>query len=73
MAEFRLPANSKIKQGETHYAPGSVQNKKTFQVYRWDPGSGENPRTDTYEVDMDNCGPMVLDALIKIKTKWTRR
>ena len=40
-----------------------------FKVYRCDPDSGENPRVDTYEVDLDNCGPMVLDALIKIKNE----
>jgi succinate dehydrogenase / fumarate reductase iron-sulfur subunit len=38
-------------------------------VYRYDPDSGENPRVDTYEVDIDSCGPMVLDALIKIKNE----
>jgi hypothetical protein len=34
-------------------------------------GSGRwtNPRTDTYELDLDKCGPMVLDALIKIKNE----
>jgi len=40
---------------------------RRFIVYRYDPSSGENPRTDTFEVDMDQCGPMVLDALLKIK------
>ena len=38
-------------------------------IYRFDPDSGANPRIDTYEVDMDACGPMVLDALIKIKNE----
>ena len=42
---------------------------RTFVIYRFDPDSGENPRMDTYEVDMDACGPMVLDALIKIKNE----
>ncbi len=41
----------------------------SFQVYRWNPDDGQNPRVDTYFVDMDTCGPMVLDALIKIKTE----
>ncbi|MCQ8117058.1 succinate dehydrogenase iron-sulfur subunit [Methylomonas sp. WSC-7] len=40
-----------------------------FEVYRWDPDSGENPRIDTYEIDMDQCGPMVLDAILKIKNE----
>ena len=45
------------------------QRVKTFKVYRYDPEGGGNPRLDTFEVDLDDCGPMVLDALIKIKTE----
>ena len=67
MAEFTLPANSVVKQGELFKAPEGATNIRRFIVYRYDPDSGENPRTDTYEVDMDSCGPMVLDALLKIK------
>ena len=40
-----------------------------FRVYRWSPHDDSNPRIDTYEVDLDTCGPMVLDALIKIKNE----
>jgi succinate dehydrogenase / fumarate reductase iron-sulfur subunit len=69
MAEFRLPANSKISQGKTYYTAGDAKKTKPFKVYRWDPEGGENPRLDTYEVDLDACGPMVLDALIKIKNE----
>ena len=69
MAEFTLPANSKIKKGKTHKAPDGAKNVRNFQIYRWDADSGENPRVDTFEVDMDTCGPMVLDALIKIKNE----
>ncbi|KAG1672166.1 Succinate dehydrogenase [ubiquinone] iron-sulfur subunit, mitochondrial [Nymphon striatum] len=29
--------------------------------------AGDKPRMQTYEVDLNTCGPMVLDALIKIK------
>src|SRR5690606_32483016 len=42
---------------------------REFKIYRWDPESEGNPRLDTYEVDMSTCGPMVLDALIKIKNE----
>ena len=42
---------------------------RAFRIYRWNPDDGQNPRTDTYEVDLDACGPMVLDALIKIKNE----
>jgi len=69
MAEFTLPKNSKVKPGKQHSArPGAVR-PKSFKIYRWDPEGGENPRTDLYEVDLDSCGPMVLDALIKIKNE----
>jgi len=67
MAEFKLPANSILKKGKTIKALTGAINIKKFIVYRYDPETGENPRTDTFEIDMDNCGPMVLDALLKIK------
>jgi len=44
-------------------------NARTFRVYRWNPDDTQNPRIDEYEVDMAACGPMVLDALIKIKNE----
>lgn len=69
MVEFTLPANSKIKKGIVHPGSERSNNTKSFKVYRWDPDSGENPRTDLFELDMDRCGPMVLDALIKIKNE----
>ncbi|MFZ1642613.1 MAG: succinate dehydrogenase iron-sulfur subunit [Candidatus Contendobacter sp.] len=69
MAQFKLPANSVIGKGKTYYAGAGAKNVKRFQIYRWDPDSGENPRLDTYEVDMATCGPMVLDALLKIKNE----
>jgi len=69
MAEFRLPPNSRITRGKVFQAPAGARNVRRFVVYRYDPDSGENPRVDTYELDMDQCGPMVLDALIKIKNE----
>lgn len=70
MAEFTLPQNSKInKNGKSYKAPEGTKNVRAFKVYRYDPDSGANPRMDTYEVDMDKCGPMVLDALLKIKNE----
>jgi len=73
MAEFTLPKNSKIdkKAGESYAAPKSAKNVRVFEVYRYDPEDKEekNPHIDKYEIDMDECGPMVLDALIKIKSE----
>jgi succinate dehydrogenase / fumarate reductase iron-sulfur subunit len=68
MAQFRLPANSRITRGKTHRASGA-KNARTFEIYRYEPGSGSQPRVDSFELDMDQCGPMVLDALIKIKNE----
>jgi len=69
MVEFTLPANSRIQPGKTHKAPGAAKRVKRFNIYRWSPDDSENPRIDTYEIDLDQCGPMVLDALIKIKNE----
>ena len=69
MAEFTLPANSKVGPGKAFPAPPDAKRVREFKIYRWDLDSGENPRMDTYGVDLDSCGPMVLDALIKIKNE----
>jgi succinate dehydrogenase / fumarate reductase iron-sulfur subunit len=69
VAQFRLPKNSRIKKGKHHGAADGASSVRRFSVYRYDPTNGDNPRVDTYEVDMDDCGPMVLDALIKIKNE----
>ena len=69
MATFTLPAHSKIGHGRTYPAPAGAKNVRAFKIYRWNPDDGQNPRTDTYEIDLDTCGPMVLDALIKIKNE----
>jgi succinate dehydrogenase / fumarate reductase, iron-sulfur subunit len=67
MAEFRLPANSRIVKGVTHPPPPGARETRTLRIYRFNPDSGQNPRLDTFEIDSRSCGPMVLDALIQIK------
>ena len=70
MAEFSLPKNSKITgPSREHKAPEGAKRVKKFKVYRYDPDTGENPRYDKFEIDLDECGPMVLDALIKMKSE----
>jgi succinate dehydrogenase / fumarate reductase iron-sulfur subunit len=69
MAQFRLPQNSKVRAGRTHPAKAGAGNTRTFRIYRFDPESTDNPRLDSFAVDMTSCGPMVLDALIKIKNE----
>ena len=67
MAEFLLPKNSRPLPGKTHKAASDAKDVKEFKIYRYDPESGANPRIDIFEIDRAACGPMVLDALIKIK------
>lgn len=68
MAEFTLPKNSKIHPGKKVDAAGpNAKRPKTFRVYRYDPDTEDNPRMDEYTIDLDHCGPMVLDAIIHIK------
>ena len=69
MVQFTLPKNSKVGPGTTYPAPAGAKRIRSFKIYRWNPEDGRNPRLDTYEVDLDQCGPMVLDALIKIKNE----
>ena len=67
MAEFQLPKNSRIGKGKSFQAPAGAKNVKVFRIYRWSPDDEANPTIDSFELDLDNCGPMVLDAIIKIK------
>jgi succinate dehydrogenase / fumarate reductase iron-sulfur subunit len=69
MAEFVLPANSRVGTGRTFPAPAGAKRVKAFQIYRWNPDDDQNPCLDRYEIDLDQCAPMVLDALIKIKNE----
>ncbi len=67
MVQFTLPKNSKIGTGKEWPKPAAATQTREFKVYRWNPEDGHNPRVDTYHVDLHDCGPMILDALIWIK------
>src|ERR1700733_1280866 len=69
MVAFNIPRISSIRVGQVFKAPTGTKRVREFKIYRWNPDDGKNPRMDTYEVDLDACGPMVLDALIKIKNE----
>jgi succinate dehydrogenase / fumarate reductase iron-sulfur subunit len=67
MVEIALPKNSRPTEGRTWpHAPGAHQERE-YRIYRFNPEDGKNPRIDTFFVDLGDCGPMVLDALIWIK------
>ncbi len=78
MAQFRLPANSIVNQGDQYTGPtaakaGAQPKIRVFNVYRYSPESSDGetnsngPTIDRYEIDTSLCGPMVLDALLYIK------
>ncbi|HEY9057072.1 MAG TPA: succinate dehydrogenase iron-sulfur subunit [Aurantimonas sp.] len=69
MVELALPKNSTINEGKVWDKPAGAANVREFKIYRWSPDDGANPRTDTFYVDTDDCGPMVLDALLWIKNR----
>ena len=69
MVQLTLPKNSRITTGRTWPKPEGATNLRRFQIYRWSPEEGGPPRVDTYFVDLDACGPMILDALVKIKNE----
>jgi succinate dehydrogenase / fumarate reductase iron-sulfur subunit len=69
MSKFTLPTKSIVKKGKIVNKVDGADNVKKFIIYRYNPETGDNPRLDTYEVDLNNCGEMVLDALIKIKNE----
>ncbi len=66
---FGVSQESRIEKGRTWPAPRDATRIKRFDVYRYDPDSEGNPHVDTFHVDLDDCGPMALDALIWIKNR----
>ncbi len=69
MVELALPKNSRIGTGKTWAGAEGAKRTKTFKIYRYNPDDESNPTWDSYVVDLDDCGPMILDALIKIKNE----
>ena len=69
MVELTLPKNSRVVDGKVWPKPANAIHLTEFRIYRYDPDGESNPRMDTYYVDRDDCGPMVLDGIIWIKSK----
>ncbi|HEY9211300.1 MAG TPA: succinate dehydrogenase iron-sulfur subunit [Ancylobacter sp.] len=67
MVQLTLPKNSQLVEGKVWPKPAGTNRLTEYKIYRWNPDDGRNPSVDTYYVDRDDCGPMVLDGLIWIK------
>lgn len=68
-SRFKTSPISRVGAGQNWPAPQNATRIKSLRIYRYEPESGRNPRIDTFKIDLDDCGPMVLDALIKIKNE----
>jgi succinate dehydrogenase / fumarate reductase, iron-sulfur subunit len=69
MPKCKLPKTSRVRPGKLRRAVKHNARVRRFHIYRYDPLASLPPSLDTYELDADACGPMVLDALIKIKNE----
>lgn len=73
LKRFPIPYNAqvsrefRIQPGKAWPVPEGATRIKRLNIYRFNPETGEPPRIDTFAIDRDKCGPMLLDALIKIK------
>ena len=66
MTKISLPENSKFVKGD-YYKSENNNNIKKNKIYRWNPDTKSNPKIDTFEINLDQCGQMVLDlSLIHI-------
>jgi succinate dehydrogenase (ubiquinone) iron-sulfur subunit len=54
---------------EQALSTSKAEKIKYFKVYRWDPEQQQRPYLSTYPVDLNDCGPMMLDVLVKIKNE----
>ncbi|CAL9069393.1 unnamed protein product [Musa banksii] len=68
-AALFLQAQPHSSQTDSAAAAAKPKRTKTFSIYRWNPDHPEKPQLQHYEIDLGECGPMVLDALIKIKNE----
>ncbi|CAL2031720.1 hypothetical protein CAEBREN_03271 [Caenorhabditis brenneri] len=67
-----LAANAaRAASGAAAAQPKKTGNRiKTFEIYRFNPEApGAKPTIQKFDVDLDQCGTMILDALIKIKNE----
>ncbi|MDD2863387.1 MAG: succinate dehydrogenase iron-sulfur subunit [Methylococcales bacterium] len=67
MVEFALPKNSVVTKADSPSPSSKGKDFQRVEIYRWNPESGANPHIDTFDIQKDECGSMILDVLLKIK------
>lgn len=66
---FGVAKTSRIVEGKIWPSTEGATLIGTLSAYRYEPEHVNPPRIDTFFVDLDVCGPMLLDALIWIKSR----
>ena len=70
MSATQPPVSSKHTSTIHEPAQSPEARTKTFHIYRWSPDTPtEKPKMQSYTLDLNKTGPMVLDALIRIKNE----
>lgn len=69
MAAISLINQIGIRASSSAAATVEAPRYKKFSIYRYDPEKKSYPKMETFEIDLNECGPMILDALIKIKNE----
>jgi len=65
----QVPPEFRIQPGKVWPEPEGAKNVKRLRIFRYNPENGKPPQIDTFTIDRDDCGPMLLDALLKIKAE----
>ena len=70
MADLPTPPAAKSNRYDSANASSRTAiGQCDFRIYRFDPDSGEEPWVDLFRLERGELGPMVLDALIHIKSR----
>lgn len=69
VAAFQAPPSSKLLKLRAHASQSSSNKLKTFEIYIWNPENPTKPEMKSYTIDLNECGPVVLDALFLIKSQ----
>lgn len=65
----QVPPEFRIQPGKVWPEPEGAESVKRLRIFRYNLENGKPPQIDIFTIDRDDCGPMLLDALLKIKAE----
>ena len=70
MSASQPPISEKKTSTISEPASSPEAKMKTFHIYRWSPEEpSSKPKMQSFQLDLNKTGPMMLDALIRIKNE----